>query len=493
VSVVLAPPAEGSLGRAIAISLSSQALARVAHLVLNVVTTLALVRYLGPGGYGQAVLVFSVAGVFSLVGDFGLTKLGVREAACEPATVGTVIGTVVGLRLALAVAAAGGAQLALLAVGADRAARLGMLVLSISFLTEALLSVVIVFHLTVRQQYEAFIRVVMEVVELAVVAVLIAASGSLVALMAAPVAGAAVGAVLALVCARRRFGLRMSFSAGRARKLARETVYVGPAALLGIAYLKVDSVVLGALRPSRDVGIYGAAYQPIEYLLLCSAILVNVLFPLLSAWSETDRDRFVRLYRRGSDALVALTLPVPILAGLAGPSIVETVLESRYADSAGVLRLLSVALLFMVVHSWQSYVLLAAGQQRVLFRCMGAALILNAVLDVVLVSAFGYTGAGVAALVTSAAVCWWTTRAMTRLAHASLDRASLARVLIAAVVMAAAGRLVLLAGLAWPVAAVAGLVAYVAALQRLGVANPAVLRSLVATGGVQPHHEVLAP
>jgi O-antigen/teichoic acid export membrane protein len=399
----------------------------------------------------------------------------------------------VGLRLALAVVAAGGAQLTLLAIGAGPTARLAMLVLSVSFLCEALLSVVIVFHLTVRQQYEAFIRVAMEVVELAVLVVLIAGSASLVALMTAPVAGAAVGAVLALACARRRFGVRMSFSADRARRLARETVYVGPAALLGIAYLKVDNVVLGALRPSHDLGIYGAAYQPIEYLLLGSAILVNVLFPLLAACNDTDHDRFVGLYRRGSDALVAVSLPVPVLALLAGPAIVETVLEPRYAASAGVLRILSVALVFMVLHTWQSYVLLAAGQQRVMLRCMGAALLLNVVLDIVLVSAFGYTGAAVAALATSGAVCWWTTRAMVRLAGASLDGHSLGRVLVAGVVMAAAGGLVLLAGLPWPVAAAAALAVYIAALHRLGVADPAVLRPLAAGTVAHAPDEIVLP
>jgi O-antigen/teichoic acid export membrane protein len=413
-----------------------------------------------------------VAGVFGLVGDFGLTKLGVREAACRPAVVGAVIGTVVGLRLGLAVVAAGGAQLVLLAVGAGHDVRLGMFVLSVSYLGEALLSVVIVFHVTVRQQYEAFIRVAMEIVELAVLVVLIARSASLVALMAAPVAGTSVGVVLALACTRRRFGVRMSFSAARARGLAREALYVGPAALLAVAYLKVDNVVLGALRPPRELGIYGAAYQPIEYLVIGSAILVNVLFPLLAACWETDHDRFVLLYQRGCAALVAVTLPVAVIALLASPAIVDTVLEPRYGPSAGVLRLLSVALVFMVVHSWQAYVLLAAAQQRVMVACMGAALVLNVLLDVVLVSAFGYTGAGVAALATSAAVCWWTTGATARLARASFDWASLGRIAVAGVVMVVVGRVALLAGLGWLPGTVAAVVAYAAVLLRLEVFLP---------------------
>jgi O-antigen/teichoic acid export membrane protein len=239
-------------------------------------------------------------------------------------------------------------------------------------------------------------------------------------------------------------------------------------------------VVLGAMRPAHDVGIYGAAYQPIEYLVLGSAILVNVLFPLLASWNETDHDRFVSLYRRGTDALAAATLAVPVLAVLVGPPVVDAVLEPRYGPSARVLLLLSVALVFIVAHTWQAFVLLAAGQQRVMLGAMSVALALNIVLDVALISAFGSTGAALATLATSAAVCWWMTGATTRLAGASVDAGSLCRVAAAAMAMAVAGWLALLAGLAWPLVAAAALAVYVVALRRLGVADPVALRSLLA-------------
>lgn len=488
-ATILASPT-ARLHRAVAGSVFSLVAARVAHLVLNVVTTLALIRYLGPAGYGEAIVVLSVAGIFGLVGDFGLLKLGVREVARRPETASTVIGTVVALRLALGLAAGGGAQLTLLALGASSTMRLAMLVLSVSFLCEAVCSVAITFHVSLRQQYEALARVVMEAVELVVLLLLISRSAGLVGLMAAPVVGASVGTALAFVCARRRFGLRLSFAPGTARWLLRESWVVGPAALLGVAYLKVDNVVLAALRPSRDVGIYGAAYQPIEYLVLGTAVLVNVLYPLLARWYSTDHHRFVRLYQRGTDALLAATLPVPILAGFVAPPLVDAVLAPRFGPSAGVLRLLSVALVFMVLHSWQAFVLLAAGEQRAMLRCLSAALVVNAALDVALVAAFGYTGAGIATLATSALVCCWTTGAVARLTGASLARDSLFRLAGAALALTAICALALGAGLSWWLAIMLALAGYALALLRLGVADPAVLRSLTASAATE---EVLAP
>jgi O-antigen/teichoic acid export membrane protein len=481
---------DAGLRRAVAGSVSSQMAARAVHLALNLASTLALIHYLGPDGYGEVVVVLTVVGLFGLAGEFGLPKLGVREVARQPERAGAVIGTVVGLRLLLSIAAAAGAQLAMVVLDTRAAMRLAVLVLCLTYVCESLLSVAIAFHVALRQEYEAVVRVAMEATELAVLLVLISRRASLVMLMAAPVVGAVTGAVLALLWSRRRFGLHLSFVPRTARALLGEAIYVGPAALLGVAYLKVDHLVLAGLRPAREVGIYGAAYQPIEYLLVALAILNNVLFPLLARWHATDPGRFVPLYRRATDAFVAVTLPVPVLAAFVAPDVIAVALAPRFAPSAGVLRLLGVALVFMMLHTWQGTVLIAAGQQRIMLRCLAAALVVNVALDVVLVSWFGYTGAGLATLATSALVCWWTTRATRLAAGAALDYGSLARVVAAAAVMAVTCAATLAVGLPWWLAAGVALAAYGLALLRLGAIDPGVLHSVTASATTE---EVLEP
>jgi hypothetical protein len=69
--------------------------------------------------------------------------------------------------------------------------------------------------------------------------------------------------------------------------------------------------VLASFRPSREIGLYGSAYQPIEYAFLATAVVINVAFPLLSQSWGTDHERFVRLYRRGSEVLLGAMLLAP--------------------------------------------------------------------------------------------------------------------------------------------------------------------------------------
>jgi O-antigen/teichoic acid export membrane protein len=226
----------------------------------------------------------------------------------------------------------------------------------------------------------------------------------------------------------RRFGVRLGFDAHLARRLMAAALPVGPALLLGAAYLKLGGVVLAAQATPREVGIYGAAFQPIEYLLLATAVLINVLYPLLARWHSAEPDKFLVVYRRGTEWLLAAMLPVPILLAFSAGPVVSFVFEPRFAASAGPLRLLALALVLMSVSAWQAFVLLAGGRQRVTLVYDGVALAFAGLLGVLLVPSLGATGAAIATLAGSLVVAAWSTIASGRLLGATLDLQGLARV-----------------------------------------------------------------
>lgn len=68
------------------VSTLSQLAAKIIHLLLNVVTTLAILRYLAPEAYGSYVLVITVVTLVGVVADFGLPKLAVREMVRNAST-----------------------------------------------------------------------------------------------------------------------------------------------------------------------------------------------------------------------------------------------------------------------------------------------------------------------------------------------------------------------------------------------------------------------
>jgi len=205
--------------------------------------------------------VVTVAAIGGLVSDMGLNKLGVREIARDPSAEGEVLGSVLLARLGLGLAAVALTLTAMAVLGATAQVITAAALISMLYFTEAALSVFIVFHVRIQQQYEAFVRVVIEAVETTLVLVLIAHQASLVQLVSAQVIAATIGVGLALALARRRLGYLPGLRWSRAAGLLREALPVGLTLLLAAVYIKIPSVLLVRLRSSGEAGLYGAAYR----------------------------------------------------------------------------------------------------------------------------------------------------------------------------------------------------------------------------------------
>lgn len=470
-----------ALGRKVVVSTTTQLAAKVLHLAFNVVSTLAIVRYLAPSEYGVYVLVLTVTAVVGLVADFGLPKVAVRDITGSGADENEVVGTIVALRLALAVGGLAVTELVLLAMGQPGRALLAAAVASLVFLSEAVLAALVVcFQVRLVQQVEALIRTGTEALETAAILVLVALNAGLVWLFVPPVAGTALGAALAFAVARGRYAVRPRFAPARAGGLLREALPIAPALLISMLYRKLDGLSLAVFRPSREVGLYGSAAQPVEYYFLTTALFMNVMFPLLSrAYGHGEQATFRRLYRRGAEVLVAVTLIVPVALLFTAGGLVRQVYGADYAGAATPLLLLSVAMVLLVVAVWQSLALLVAGHQRVTVSYNAAALLVAAVLCVLLVRDLGLLGAGLTAVGTAAFVAAASALTVRRRLGVWPDARGLARVLAAGgVTCAVTGVLAAAVTLPWSVLAAVAIAVYGVAL--FGLRVPGAFREVLA-------------
>ncbi|MCH7547377.1 MAG: oligosaccharide flippase family protein, partial [Planctomycetes bacterium] len=71
-----------------------------------------------------------------------------------------------------------------------------------------------------------------------------------------------------------------------------------PFALTAVAstlYLYLDSVILGLMKPIKDVGWYNAAYQPILLFSLLHALFASSILPTISRLYVVNKKEFFLL------------------------------------------------------------------------------------------------------------------------------------------------------------------------------------------------------
>lgn len=435
--------------RAVAAGAGAQVAGKGVHFLLNVVATLAVIRHLGTGGYGDYVFAITFATLVGLISDLGISKVAARDMSVPGTPPDDVLGTAIACRLALAVLCWLLAQGILFVLATSWAVHVAVAVASLLFVGDALLSVVVVFQVRLAMQYDAVVSVIGQTVDTGLILLLVHGGAGLIALLAAPVAGTAVGIAVAIAITRRAFRARPRFRLELVPRLLIESLPIGLALLLAATYLKVDAVIIAVLRSSREVAIYGAAYRPIEYSLLAATLLIAVMFPLLARAWVSDRAEFKSVYQRGGEFLLAMVLPIPAVLIVIGKPLVENVYAPAFAATALPLAVLGPALVLMVVNAWQAFCLLAGGRQRIALAYDAAALVVNLALNLILVPRLGYMGAAVAAGATAVFVTACAGTAVRRLLGVSLDTGRVARLLVAGFGFAGVLWLLVAAGIAW--------------------------------------------
>lgn len=465
---------------AVVISGAAQLGAKAALFVLNVVAALAIVRFLRPAAYGDYVFALSFAAVFGLLGELGVNKVAVREMSRHPADIPSLIGTALLGQLLLAVLGCLAAQVALAFVGERAEIRAAVAIASLLYFTEAFsLSFAAVFQVRLSLQYEALARIATQALDTALVLWLISLGAGLLWLIAAPVITGAIGVAIAAGLVYWRFRTPFVVDPRRLGLLLREAVPLGITSLVVVLYLRLDSVLLGILRGPEDVGQYGAASRPIEYVILALAVLVNVLFPLLARWHGVDIRRFAALYAYGTAGLLAVSLPIVVAVGVFADHIVAVLYPADFAPAAAILRLLAPSLALTLLGAWAGFALLSARQQQVVLLCNLAALVLNIVMNFILIPVVGPMGAALAAVLTSLIVAASTTAFAIRRLAVSVDPGRSIRVLAANASIGVIGWFAVSGG--WPLAgAAAMLLAYPLSLVALGAVTWTELRLVTA-------------
>ncbi len=438
------------------------------HLLVNIVSTLAIVHYLDPGDFGSYTLAISTTMLFGLIADGGLIRLAIREVMQNKVTLDTAAGSLAVVRIGLAFVAGAFVQLVLLALGASSAVHIGAAVLSLGYLIEGFLVVMVLpFHTRQRQHLDVGVRLFGECIETAALLVLIVSGAGLVYLFAAPIIGGVAAVSLGTYFSRSRFFLRPRVQADVVRAFCREAVPVIPAIVIGVAAIRLDGFVLAWLRSDRELGLYGAAHQPVEYAFLATAVIMSVSFPALSAAWNIDRNRFAMIHRNTLTMLITVTLLPPVLLPFVGKPIIEVAYGSDYLDAYGVMLLLSWAIPLMTISGWNALVLLSARRQRTTLAYDSGALVLALVLLPLLVTSGGMRGAATGTLLILGAVCLVSTTVIARHLSVYLHASQVAPIVSAGGALAA-GWILQLWKTPWPAVGAAVIATHLIASTLLG-------------------------
>lgn len=378
---------------------------RGASLVLGLVATALLTRYLGPVGFGHYRTAVAYLGLIVILADLGMTSIFVREVSRPGADQPAVVGNALSLRLMIAASFFGvGTGLAWL-LDFDDHVRLAIAVSALGFVAYSLhLMMFGLFHQKLRQAQAI-------VAEIIGVGAFILSIWGLVAIDAGPapfvvaLAGSyLLTAAISLTLAYRLVSYRLRADPARLAGLIRAALPLAGGATLTIIYFRADSILLALLQGPEAVGLYGVPVKIFDSVMGIVLLVIGLFAPLLARHAEAAGEAFKSYFETTLVVVIAGVAAIGLGLSALAQQIVMLLAGGAFADAATTLRLLTIV---MVLHAIVM-VLREAATAMNLHACLVPAYVGGFVAAfasyVVLIPAFAATGAALALIVAETVV-----------------------------------------------------------------------------------------
>jgi O-antigen/teichoic acid export membrane protein len=390
-----------SFTRAVAHNTVIQTGGKILSTLLGLVTFALLARYLGQEGFGQYTTIFAYLGFFSVLADFGLYVIVVRELGRKERSEGFILGNLLGLRLALAVS--------ILALGILVSAffpypgtvKTGILIGSFSFLFVAVVQLLVgLFQAHLKTVWVVLAEVAGRIVVIGLLFLLIAAASPLVLIVLAVVAGSFVNLVFMLWATRRIVRLRLQFDRAYWRYLVRETLPIAVSVILNLLYFRLDTIFLSLFRSTAEVGLYGAAYKILEILVTFPNMFIGLILPTLSFLALRDPERFRRVFQRAFDLLLAASLPLLVGGIFLARPLLVFISGEAFAAAVPIFQLLLFAVFALFLGSLSGYTIVAIGKQRMMVWGYLTVSVIGIATYLLLIPTFSFYGAAFGTILT---------------------------------------------------------------------------------------------
>jgi len=385
---------------------------RVAGALANFVVLLLLVYRMPEGDVGLYYFLVNLWNILNVLIDFGGDPIATREIARHPHQERAILSDFLRAKAWLAGIGLAVFLIVVLSLIDDRAHRTSFLLTLFALPGFYLGSFSVMFRVRHQMGWPALALLIGQAVFFvgSVVGLFAFESGPgrFRGLALAFTAGALIGGVLIHQLARRRLPrLAGERSQRGARGFLRECWPQGVAALAGILYFYVDTLMLKALSGDAQAGYYNAAFRLLNFFIYAAGVISISVMPVLAREFARNQGRFRDVFRGTFTLLLLLAVPVGA-TGLALASELMTFLYrermSTYGVAVPTLKVLLAAGVFTFGGALASTTLVAVKRQGLWTLVAVTGLGVNVGLNLWAIPRWGHLGAAWATLVTEGVV-----------------------------------------------------------------------------------------
>lgn len=407
--------------------------------LLRVALIIYAARILGAAGWGTFSYLTSLAAIFTIFSDIGISSVLVREVSKSPKDESRYFSTTSVVKLILT----GVSFLVLVFVTpfftGIPISKLLLLLIGFLFIFDSLRRFgTSLFRAKERMEKEALVNISTQLVIVTGGFIALSISSTPESLALAYALGAGIGLVIAGYFLKDHIrNLFSAFDKTLVLYIIKTAWPLSLAAIFGMLLVNIDTVMVGWFYDAEQVGFYSAAQKPIALLYILPSLIVGGFFPALARFAKKKTDEFRKVLERALTMIITIAFPVTIGIILTADEIISFVYGDAYITSAGPLRILALTVLTAFPIGIIIHAVFAHDKQSTLVPFWGAGAVLNIALNFYLIPRQGIAGAAWASFLTQIIVNSLIWFKMKKIANFSIIR-KLPHILLATAMMTVA-------------------------------------------------------
>lgn len=366
--------------------------------LFSFVSVIYLARVLGPSGFGEISFAMAVFMFFLMFSTLGLDILGTREIAKDRNKLMEYVFEIGCLKLFLSLLAyillwafvmvfISSAQMRWLIL------LYGLSLFAMAFLFEW------VFQGVEQMHFIAISRLISNAIYLALVVALVKSSAQM---FLVPLFYFLQGLIAAFVLIAVLFFVyrktKLRFDWHKIRELFFLALPIGSAFVLAQVYYGFDSVMLGFMKNSAEVGYYNAAFKVYMIVVLLAGIYHSAMFPRITRLFQDAPSKLSKIYNQSNKILAIFAVPLTVGGIIVAPKIMNLFYGQIYQPGVLSLQILLCGTISLYINTGYHRGLLACHMEKWYFVGVLVPVIVNIILNLLLIPAYGLNGAAFATL-----------------------------------------------------------------------------------------------
>lgn len=360
-----------------------------------------IIRYLGPVKYGQFTFVIAFITIASLLWNFGLDTLFVRDVSRDKSLTASYSGQMIIIKSILIVLAVPFILLYLKFLDYEKNVIIAVFIFT---LTDYLRSLYLVFEAEFkafqRMEFISLLNIIRPVVLLLSVIVVTTILGGVKEIFLCYLISYIVVFLSSLFLIKKYF-VKPVFSIKISEMITtlKSSLSLFLITVVNIILFRIDHLMLSKMKGDASLGLYGSVYTIFEVIIAFFPIMImSATFPVLSEKFKNDLSGMKNLYNLLMKYLLFLGIPISIGIILISDSIVVSLFGKEYLGAAKILSVLGGSIWIFFLTFLISWTLTAIEKQNYVLVSNFIALILNVVLNFYFIPKYGAMAAAITTL-----------------------------------------------------------------------------------------------